>query len=206
MPGLVLGALLAAVTATPHASDTGVQLAVRGAFNVPTGSIDAGSNFSDGFSGFAPFGLEAGYRFDRHLYLGLFGEYGFGFVKNCAAGLDCSAHTWALGVNGRYHFTISPTLRPWLGFNAGYEWLDVDVRAPGNNSASASAHGLRYFGGEMGLDLFVAPMVAVGPYFSGSVGEYSSESQTVNGSDTTQPFNKAMHAFFQFGLRISFVP
>jgi hypothetical protein len=205
MNGLVLVALLATVTAPPRASESGLQLAVRGAFNVPTGSIDSGSNFSDGFSGFAPFGLEAGYRFDRHIYMGLFGEYGFGFMKNCAAGFDCSAHTWALGVNARYHVFASPTLRPWIGLNAGYEWLDVDANAPGNN-ASASAHGLRYFGAEMGLDLFVAPMLAVGPYFSGSVGEYSSETQSVNGADTTQPFAKAMHAFFQFGLRFSFVP
>jgi hypothetical protein len=206
MHGLVLVALLATVTAAPQASDGGVQLAVRGAFNVPAGSIDSRTNFNDGFAGFAPFGLEAGYRFDRHLYLGLFGEYGFGFVKNCAAGLDCSAHTWALGLNGRYHFTVSPRLRTWLGFNAGYEWFTGDVSAPANNTASVSAHGLRYFGGEMGLDLFVAPMVAVGPYFSGSVGEYSSESQTVNGTNATPSFEKAMHAFFQFGLRVSFVP
>jgi outer membrane protein len=201
-----LFALLLVPAAAGAASDHGLQLGARAGFTLPVGSVTSGSAFNDSFTAFLPLGLEAGYRFDPNLYVGAFAEYGFGFTKNCPAGVDCAGHTLGFGIDLRYYSAVHDGPRPWIGLDAGYERLSADVSAPGAAGQSVAFEGARFIGLEAGLDFFVTPALAVGPYVSATLGEYLSASATAGNNSGSVSFDKALHSFLTLGLRMSFLP
>jgi len=186
------------------AAPTGPQAGIRGAFALPVGNVDSGTSFSDFATGFIPVSAEIGYRFTPALSLGLLGHYGFGIVKNCPSGVDCSTHTVGLGLELQVHGAPGESVDPWIGLTTGYEWLSLTASV-GGNEVNATANGFQFAGLELGVDFGSGP-VRFGPYVSGSLGQYMNEEGTQNG--TTQPiqFDKAIHGFVNFGFRISFGP
>ena len=193
----IFGAALAA-----RADDSGVQFGLRAAYMHPVGDIDAETAFSDLIVGFVPVGVEAGYAFNRFVYLGGFGEYGFGFTHDCdASAPQCSAHSFAAGADLRVRLLPSSAVTPWIGLSAGYEWLVIDA-SNGGRGASAVLRGFRIVGVSTGLDFFTSRGVAVGPYASASLGRYTDAHVAGVGS----PVDAAYHGFVQVGLRVSFLP
>src|SRR4051812_45784818 len=96
------------ISSAGHAgTESGAEVALHGSFSLPLGDIVAQTSFSDALTGFVPVGAELGFRFNRNVYAGLFGSYGWGITKNCPTGLDCAAHAIAIGIEGRYRLPTS---------------------------------------------------------------------------------------------------
>jgi hypothetical protein len=201
---LHFAAVALAVTPFAASAQVGPQVGIRGGFTLPVGQIDDGSSFSDIFTGFVPLGAEIGYRFTPNIYAGILGGYGFGIPKNCPAGIDCSGHTIGLGLELQFHASPAQPVDPWIGFTAGYEWLSATVRQ-GALSGTARANGFQFAGVELGVDFGSRP-VRFGPFVSASIGEYLNEELESGGTTSSGSFNKALHGFLNFGLRLSFGP
>ncbi len=69
-----------------------VFLGIRSGEALALGAIDHGAALADRLGGHVPIWLDVGYKLARHLMLGLYGEYGFGLVKEGEGSLssyDC---------------------------------------------------------------------------------------------------------------------
>jgi hypothetical protein len=195
----IFGAALAA-----RADESGIQFGVRAAYMHPVGDIDAETAFSDLITGFVPIGLEVGYSFGGYVYLGAYGEYGFGFTHNCdAVAPDCSAHSISAGADLRLRFLPRSAATPWIGVSAGYEWLVLSV-SDGPSSATSVLRGLRFPAVSVGVDFIASRAVAVGPYASATLGRYTDSH--LAGSRSSSPIDAAYHGFVQAGLRVTFLP
>ncbi|HLK93950.1 MAG TPA: outer membrane beta-barrel protein [Polyangia bacterium] len=186
----------------------GIDLAVRVGYAIPFGDIsgDAGNGLASRVDSAVPFVLEAGYRFDAALTLGLYFQYGFLQINDnfCGANNDCSGSVIRLGIEGLYHFDLHKPIVPWAGLGVGYEWGNIDTSSALGNG-SESANGWEFLTLQAGGDFHLLPQIAVGPYVSFSVARYGSGSGrfgNINFSgDITNP---AVHEWLQLGVRGSF--
>lgn len=186
----------------------GIDLAVRVGYAIPFGDIsgDAGNGLASRVDSAVPLVLEAGYRFDAALTLGLYFQYGFLQVNDnfCGGNTDCSGSVIRLGVEGLYHFDLGKRVVPWAGLGVGYEWGNIN----GSNAlgdASESAHGWEFLTVQGGGELHLLPQVAVGPYLSFSIARYGSGSgQLGNVTFSGDITNPAVHEWLQLGVRGSF--
>src|SRR4051812_6830527 len=64
-----------------RAQDTGFEAGLRVEYGIPLGdATGAGRPLSDGISGQIPLAIDLGYRVIPNLFIGLYAQYGFGFV------------------------------------------------------------------------------------------------------------------------------
>src|SRR5215831_10105323 len=156
----------------------GVDLAVRVGYAFPFGAVDGDNNdsLSNFFSGAVPLILEAGYRFQSAVTVGLTFQYAFAQVKNATGcgttGVSCSGSIIRLGLEGLYHFQVGSSLVPWVGLGTGYEWMNVDLSGQGGASGSVGAHGFEFLTVQAGGNYYLTPPFAVGPFISFSFGRY----------------------------------
>ncbi len=180
----------------------GLELAVRTGFVLPFGNIVGTSNngtattFSDSFTGFIPFVLEAGWRFTPHLMVGANFQFGYGLVKGCDQG-SCSGNEVSLGVEVLYHFAPLETFDPWVGVGSGYEWLNVSGTSNGT-TVDIGARGFQFINVQFGVEFPVARSFSLGPYVQFALGQYSSATINQTSGDIT---NTALHEFLTFGFR-----
>ena len=111
------------------------HLGLRTGFSIPLGNTQGASAqsgivetaLSDAVYGTIPLVLDLGYRVTPHLLLGIYGQYGYVFVKEneagCPSGANCSAADYRFGLEGRYDLSPEEPLRPWFGVGMGYEIL-----------------------------------------------------------------------------------
>jgi opacity protein-like surface antigen len=199
----------------PAAGPNGAAVAPRGAlelglrigFGYPVGSegaVAGASNNSlhDDISGMIPVWIDAGWRANPNVYVGLFFQYGFAFVNNdqnpdCAqSGVSCSAKDLRLGVNVHYHFSPGESFDPWVGVGAGYEWLALDVSA-GTLTASETAGGFEFGNLQLGGDFAVAPNLGIGPFFAITLAEYNH----LSGNTDADLATKSIHGWVMGGVR-----
>ena len=113
-------------------------------FMLPLGSVTGGgsgtsaSSFSDGFTGFIPAMVEAGYRFNPNLMVGAFFQFALGIAKDCGAGLSCSGNDLTVGLEAHYHFAPQEKADPWAGVGVGYEWLPISISQGGSSLGAPS--------------------------------------------------------------------
>lgn len=201
----------------------GLQLGARAGFGVGTGSVYEGLNVHDGSNGFVPFTADIGVRIVRELYLGAYGSYAYVIPRtnavSCPSGLDCSVKDWRVGLEADWHFWPNSGLDPYLGVFGGYELLKnhvsgaTPVPTPGGPLQGAVDANTNDKGWEVGLtagsDIRLAHFLAIGPYFTASVGRYESRSGTTNvtvngipvSSTGAKDVDTAYHELFQLGLR-----
>jgi hypothetical protein len=205
-------------------------LALRGAYGVPGGRFaEDGSDVSDAIAGLAAVELDIGALLENGLYLGVYGQYGFGVLgseiadacdeaRRVQPGTDisCSASAIRGGVALEYHHGAGKKRKPvdpWLGVGTGLEHVSWQVAAQDAASAATltqSATGFEYISGHLGVDFAVADWFAMGPYLSFTVGSYGSVDLSCEGDCAGVPdassdiANTSVHTWSFFGVRASF--
>jgi hypothetical protein len=195
--------------ARPTALDQpGFDFGARLGYALPFGTIDGTDKLSDTFSGAVPIVLEAGYRLNPNITLGALFQYGFAQVKDdmvCTNGISCSGHVIRLGLEGIYNFNLDTPLTPWVGIGTGYEWMGVSFSG-GGASGSVSARGFEFVSLHAGGDYRMSSQLAIGPFVSFSLAQYSHESLDVPGlgSGSMDVTDKKIHEWLQIGVRGKF--
>jgi len=208
----------------------GVALGVRTGYGIPLGSTagrtsssasGAGAQaattntssapaLSDTISGQVPIWLDLGYRVNAHLYLGLFGSYGFGLAPtDLCKGITCSVSDIRFGLNAHWHFLPDGTFDPWVGLGIGYEILGLSAEQT-QAGQTATAHtriaGLEVANLQVGADYKVSPAFGIGPMLTASLAQYSDLSVEVKGpgfdrSSSGTFSDKTWHSWLFFGVR-----
>jgi opacity protein-like surface antigen len=193
-----------------------IEIGLRVGYALPfghegrTASDTSDSKLSDDLKGMIPIQIDAGYRFNPDVYVGVFFQYGFGFVNTDAtpdcgqSGISCSVSDMRLGVNVQLHLAPGQSFDPWLGLGVGYEWLFLDVSAAGND-AGVTGSGFEFANLQLGGDIVAAHNLAVGPFIGLSLGQYRSVSMSgALGSGSEDITSKSLHEWLQFGIRGAF--
>lgn len=195
-----LAALGTLVAAPRDAAADGVSLGLKTGYAIAMGDAAKNAPMSDGVKGQVPIWLDVGYNISA-LYVGGFFQYGIGFLadKACPSGASCSASDIRFGINARYHFMDGP-FKPFAGLGIGYEMANFSASA-GGAEVKGSYKGLEFLNIQLGGDYAVTPNISVGPFISFSLGQYSSASLTVGGTETSADIkDKAMHQWLFLGL------
>jgi opacity protein-like surface antigen len=205
-----------AASAGAAAQRGAIELGLRVGYAVPfgkegrTASDASDTKLSDDIKGVLPIEIDAGYRINPQVYVGLSFQYGFGFLNTSAnpecgqSGVSCSTSDLRLGVNAQLHLSPGESFDPWLGLGVGYEWLSLDVSASGAN-ASVTGSGFEFANVQVGGDLVAARNLVVGPFIGLSLGEYRSVSTSgAAGSGSQDITSKSLHEWLEFGVRGAF--
>jgi hypothetical protein len=183
---------------TPAQDDdgsSGLAFGLRAGWAFPIGDLNSTSRMGDQIAGQIPAWLEAGWRFNKNLYFGLYGQRGFGFSNYCPLGNDCSTSGWRVGVEGIYTLLPDAVLQPWAGLGVGYEWLSTS-RA----GEDSSYKGFELLNVQIGVDWALNKQFSIGPFASISLfGKYTSQSANGVSNDIS-----ASHNWLQTGLKATY--
>jgi hypothetical protein len=218
---------LAVLGTASQASAGGFELGARLGYGIPTGELTEYVDLSYGISEMVPLQLDLGYRVSPAFSIGGYVMYGVGFAGDSISRVchqyddhpgfraSCTAHDVRLGIQVQYHFLPKKTLDPWLGAGLGYEWLEwgTDLSGGGmRTETSVTARGFEIINLQGGLDFKVAPGLALGPFLSFSIGQYSSLNGSCSGDDCDDftragddPGGNAAHQWLLLGVRGTFV-
>ncbi|WP_426750377.1 outer membrane beta-barrel protein [Myxococcus sp. Y35] len=208
---LIPAAVLLAIPAAAQGGDaqaddtgTGVTLGLRASYGIPSGDFYDGFSLDERFSGvFAP-QVDLGYFINRHVYLGIYGQFGSARIQSdaCPTGVDCSGRVLRFGVDVSYHFIPDSVLSPWLGAGLGYEFTRISASAAGSTGAG-NYKGLEFAHVEAGLEIRVAEHVWLGPCFIATLGQYSRATMTIDGLELSGEIeDKSPHFWLQPGVRL----
>ncbi len=201
------------------AAPRGFTLGVRSGFAIPLGNIagrsGAGLNASDGsplrdtLSGHIPIWVDLGWRFNDHVYVGVYGSYGFGILpSNVCRRLTCSATVLRAGVDAQWHWLPANRIDPWVGIGVGYETVSLSG-SQGAVSYVGHLGGVEAINAHFGLDYRVSDSFAVGPTVVASVAQYEDISASLQigptSSEGSFDANKSFHSWILLGLRGEFV-
>ena len=114
-----------------------------------------------------------------------------------------------IGVEGQYQLSPGESMNPWFGLGIGYEILSLsaegDTGVGTTYSSALSFSGLEFANLQGGADFRLAPNIGVGPFLSFSLGQYSSCSSEVDGSDLDcEVEDSTMHEWIVLGARGTF--
>ena len=196
----------------------GFDLGVRVGYALPFGNAVGGSGgaLDSVVSSLVPIALDAGYRIDAQVSIGLFLQYGIMQIKTaqnaCVPGASCSGSVTSVGAEGLYHLPLPGRFVPWLGLGAGYEWLHLDIAENvGGQTANVSGtlRGAVFGVGQLGGDYHITPELGLGPFVAFSVARYdhTASSGTVNGmpmSISMEITDKGVHEWLVLGVRGTF--
>jgi hypothetical protein len=205
-----------------HAEDTGFEAGVRVGYGIPLGNAAQDGKLSDGIGGQVPLMIDIGYRVIPNLFIGLYGQYGFGWVGDTistacdmSSQVSCSAHDIRLGVEGQFHFLPRQKLDPWVGLGLGYEWLGISIEG-GGLQVSETLSGFEFFNLQAGLDIAVTEHFYIGPFLNLSFAQFSSLSLDCSSGASSlcsNAFgasgdiqNKALHEWLLIGVRGAYAP
>jgi outer membrane protein W len=189
----------------------GFDLGLRLGYAVPFGDIDAtpGNGLANGVSGGVPFILEAGYRFNSAVTVGLLFQYAFVGINNnattgCVPANNCSGSVIRLGPEVMYHFVMPTMFVPWVGAGFGYEWFSLDS-TDNNGPRTDGFSGFEFLNLQVGADYRAAPRFVIGPFASFSIARYSTNTADVPGASTSVDIaDPAVHEWLQIGVRGGF--
>lgn len=180
---------------------SGIRVGLRSGVALPLGQAFVASGvLSDTITAYVPLRLDAGYRIDRHFYVGFIAQLAAIMPNGCGAGDRCSGTNSRFGAMLAYHLRPARALDPWLGVGMGFEILSTS-RSLDGTKVDIAARGLELFDLELGADLRPSRALRIGPVLSTSIGRYSSI--TVNGTPT-RDFDMALHAWVMLGIRGAF--
>ncbi len=175
----------------------GLSLGVRSGWAFPVGSIASGAALSDAATGTIPIWVDAGFKFNPHVYVGGYFQYGFVLPSNCPSGASCSGSDMRFGADLLYHVTPQGNLESYVGVGVGYEILSLSV-----SSVTATASGFEFGNVQLGFDYRASPNFAFGPFAVMTFSEFASNSVSggsASGSGSIQ--DKTLHEWVVLGLR-----
>jgi len=187
-------------TSAPPDAGGKIKLGLRVGYMLPMGDAydGPGGKMSDGISGGIPLWLDLGYMVTPNIMVGLYASYAFlmlaSDVKDAcdAASVDCSASQLRFGLQGQYHLSPGESMNPWFGLGVGMEMVDVK-----RGDVKGGYSGLEFANLQGGADFKVGSSMAVGPFVSFSLGQYSKTTGD-NGADIDK---KAMHQWLTIGIK-----
>jgi hypothetical protein len=212
---LASAALLLAGWALPAASDEqvaptlGFTAGARVSAAFPLGSVSTdpgtGAPLIDEFVAVSiPVQVDLGLTLHRRWFLGTYVQYAWNVLQlgECKKGQSCSVTGLRLGLQATYAFQDHGG--PWVGLGTGWEWMFTSYSSP-EFSTRLDVAGWEYAIFQAGWDVEVSPGWMVGPWVSGSVGEFSRATLELDGrsSETAIP-NRAVHGWIQLGVKGSF--
>jgi len=219
---LVLLVFSLARTASAQDPGTGFEAGLRVGYAVPLGNLVGGDDDDRGLDnaikGALPIWADLGYRVLPELFLGLYGQYGFGFSGHMFGDAcddnpepDCSASSLRLGLEVHYHPVPESVANPWVGLGLGYEWLMFAIER-GGSGLSFTVHGFELLNLQAGLDFKVTDNFYLGPALSFSLGQYSEVSADCTGGDANdcpedpEVEETALHEWLVLALRGAYAP
>jgi hypothetical protein len=183
----------------------GITLALRAGYALAFGNAAKDVKMSDQYKGGVPLQLDALYRVSPAFHVGAYVSYAFislGDKINPTGDLSGSWLKYGLQLN--YHFAPEASTDFWLGYGIGLEKASAHGSL-GGIDVSASANGLEFAHIMAGLDFKASDAIKVGPFVDFSIGQYSSTSVEVNGTEVPGSGgdikDKAMHMWLYLGLR-----
>lgn len=215
-------------TAAPEraARKPGPEIGLRVGYALGGGVIYSGLTLSDTMNGAVPIQLDVLWRFLPELYAGIYGQFAPVFRKNdptaCPENFSCSSQDWRFGVEGEYHFLPRIDLNPYVGLGAGYEILHSTASGAtpiptslgsvsGNANVSSIDRGWEFASFIVGFDWRLTAMLNIGPYLSGSIGEFDvhsgTETLSAGGESQSTPLPAVTHAAHELaslGIRGTF--
>jgi hypothetical protein len=208
-PTIIGVAVLAALL--PLTAEAQFGVGARLGYAMPFGDAVKDGRLSDVLGGAFPFQLDLGYAVHPDVTVGAFFSYAFGRLGEDAAdecsafGLDCSARVIRAGVRGQLSFWAeSPAFAPWAGLGVAYEWASLS-QSGGGVDRSLGYRGFEFVELELGADYRPNARVRVGPFVSGSLGQYQSATVEVGGSSDSGAIpGKGLHLHLTFGVRGQF--
>lgn len=210
IPSLVMSLSLLALPAAADdaSSGSGLALGVRAAYGIPVGDAVEDTALSDTFGKTVAPQVDLSYFFGRQLSLGAYFQYGVATGPDrCNEDIDCSSHVLRFGVDLDYHFAPDAFVAPWLGVGVGYESGSVKVGEDGE-LVQLTLRGWDLGHAHFGVDFQLTRSIAVGPYVSASLGQYSElKSSLFAGAEVTNDIpseQKALHLWIQPGVRVQF--
>jgi hypothetical protein len=186
--------LLAAVAAAApvradEATRSGFSLGARAAWAFPFGTAFEIGSLSVDMDDFVdrniPLWLDATLRLGGGIEIGPYFQYGFVDYKDVAGVDQGSGENMRIGGQLNYRLTPAGGLTPWLGFGAGWEWLNSD--GDDLNGFDVMVQG--------GADFRLTEHLALGPFVAFTVGRFS---DVPSGADET------WHEWLQVGAKLSF--
>jgi hypothetical protein len=203
---------------------TGLQLGARLAYGLGSGDVYRGLGVADGSNGFVPVVVDIGARVIPQLYVGAYGGYAYVLPKHnavsCPDGYSCNIGDWRFGLQVDWHFMPNVSFDPYVGLSGGYEILHNSVTGPtpvptpagtlqGSAKANVTDRGWEFLGLTLGADFRVAHLLAIGPFFTASIGEFGSHtgSTTVSVGGSAVATKDAAdvehrpHEIYMLGLR-----
>jgi len=221
MVGTVVAALLAVGLAAPagagelaEPSDPPVAftLGARVSVALPMGSVSSdpttGPLLIDELVTLSiPLQLDAGVTLFHRWFVGAYVQYGWSVLQvgQCKKGDACKLTGLRVGVQALFSLHDRGDT-PWAGVGTGYEWLFTRYSRTGVTT-TLDVGGWEFVNLQAGYDVVVSPGWKVGPWISGSVGEFSRASRKDSGQATDQDIpNKAVHGWLQMGVKGSFGP
>ncbi|WP_147451298.1 outer membrane beta-barrel protein [Corallococcus llansteffanensis] len=208
IPSLVLSLSLWALPAAADdaPSNSGLALGVRAAYGVPVGDAVEDSSQSELFGTTVAPQVDLSYFFGRQLSLGAYFQYGFAKgPEDCNDVTECNSRVLRFGVDLDYHFAPDAFVAPWVGVGVGYESGSVEIGEDGA-LATVSLSGWDLGHAHFGVDFQLTRSIAVGPYVSASLGQYSEMTSSVfGGAEVTRDIpseQKALHLWIQPGVRV----
>jgi hypothetical protein len=180
-----------AVTRPP--SESGPEAGARIGLALPMGSGIGDAKFDPG-PGMIPFWADAGFRLNRTLFIGLYGQIGYVIPSssNCGDGFSCRTLSFRTGPTVQVHTMPDSKADLWFGVGAGYEWLKTSVSSDAG-SDSITAHGFEFLNLTAGLLFNIVDHDGLGPFVGMTMGKYSS----LSGLDIS---DSGMHRWLMFGI------
>jgi hypothetical protein len=218
-PGRLAAALLALTLAAPAAAagpaepqPRSVQftLGARISAALPMGSVSSdpgtGPLLIDELATLSiPLQVDGGVTVGGKWFVGGYVQYGWNVLQigQCKVGETCTLTGLRVGVQALFSLQEQGDT-PWVGVGTGYEWLFTRYSSAAFVT-TLDVGGWEFVNLQVGYDVVVSPGWKVGPWISGSVGEFSQARLGYDGQTSDQNIpNKAIHGWFQLGVKGSF--
>jgi hypothetical protein len=203
---LVAGWALPASAQGPADPEVGFAAGARVSLAFPVGSIlsDPGTGpllIDELVAISIPIQVDVGLTLHRRWFVGAYVGYAWDVLQigQCKVGESCSVTGLRLGLQATYAFRDHGG--PWAGLGTGWEWLFTRYSSA-EFTTRLDVGGWEYAIFQVGWDVEVSPGWMVGPWITGSVGEFSRASMSVGGRnrETVIP-NRAVHGWIQLGVK-----
>ena len=206
---LVAGWALPASAQGPADPEVGFAVGARVSLAFPVGSIlsDPGTGpllIDEMVAISIPIQVDVGLTVHRRWFVGAYVGYAWDVLQigQCKVGESCSVTGLRLGLQATYAFRDHGG--PWAGLGTGWEWLFTRYSSA-EFTTRLDVGGWEYAIFQVGWDVEVSPGWMVGPWITGSVGEFSRASMSVGGRNREIVIpNRAVHGWIQLGVKGSF--
>jgi outer membrane protein len=217
--GTLVAALLALALAEPSAADGPAEppprpvqftLGARISAALPMGSVLSDPQTGPLLIGelvalSIPLQLDAGVTLGGKWFVGGYVQYGWNVLQigQCKVGETCQLTGLRVGAQALFSFQERGDT-PWVGVGTGYEWLFTRYSSAAFTT-TLDVGGWEFANVQAGYDVVVSPGWKVGPWVSASVGEFSRATLGYAGQTSGSNIpNKAIHGWFQLGVKGSF--